>query len=274
MSGHHRADEKRFLDERGSTAALAPNGLNPATIFEKPVRERIVDSYFWKDQCFALNEADIVSRVVEHVRFIAGTYGDSQRPSPFLCLAFKLLQLGPSDEILQEYLGFGGEKFKYLRALAAFYVRLTRPAKEVYGTLEPLLEDRRKLRRRGRMGTSLTWMDQFVDELLVKERVCATSLWKMPKREVLEDLEVLEPRVSALGDIEALLEEEEEGEDVEMLERQNRGDEREHGRGESEEEREKSPGMEFRREEAITEDGADRGDTEDRRSDERNGNGD
>lgn len=273
MSGHHRADEKRFLDERGSTAALAPNGLNPATIFEKPVRERIVDSYFWKDQCFALNEADIVSRVVEHVRFIAGTYGDSQRPSPFLCLAFKLLQLGPSDEILAEYLGFGGEKFKYLRALAAFYVRLTRPAKEVYGTLEPLLEDRRKLRRRGRMGTSLTWMDQFVDELLVKERVCATSLWKMPKREVLEDLEVLEPRVSALGDIEALLEEEEEG-DVEMLEGQNGGDEREHGRGESEEEREKSPGMEFRREEAITEDGADRGDTEDRRSDERNGNGD
>ncbi|KFX86721.1 hypothetical protein V490_08907 [Pseudogymnoascus sp. VKM F-3557] len=216
MSGHHRADEKRFLDERGSSAPLAPNGLNPATIFEKPVRERIIDCYFWKDQCFALNEADIVSRVVEHVQFVAGTYGDSQRPSPFLCLAFKLLQLGPGDDILKEYLGYGGEKFKYLRALACFYVRLTRPAKEIYETLEPFLEDARKLRRRGRQGTSLTFMDQFVDELLTKERVCATSLWKMPKREVLEDLEVLEPRVSALGDIEALLEEEED--DVVMVE--------------------------------------------------------
>jgi pre-mRNA-splicing factor 38A len=211
---YHRADEKRFLDERGSSGPLAPNGLNPATIFEKPVRERIVDSYFWKDQCFALNEADIINRVVEHVHFIGGTYGDSQRPSQFLCLAFKLLQLAPSDEILREYLDYGGEKFKYLRALAIFYIRLTRQAKDVYLWLEPYLADPRKLKRRGRAGTSLTYMDQFVDDLLTKDRVCATSLWKMPKREILEDLEVLEPRVSPLGDIEDLLDED----DVEEVE--------------------------------------------------------
>lgn len=209
MSGNHRADEKRFLDERGSGGPLAPNGLNPATILEKPVRERIIDSYFWKEQCFALNEADIIDRVVSHVTFIGGTYGDAQRPTPFLCLAFKLLQLGPSDEILREYLDYGGEKFKYLRALACFYVRLTRTAKDIHLWLEPFLEDRRKLKRRARAGTSLTYIDQFVDDLLTKERVCATSLWKMPKREILEDLEVLEPRVSPLWDIEALLDEDE-----------------------------------------------------------------
>ncbi|MBE3045790.1 hypothetical protein IMZ48_25255, partial [Candidatus Bathyarchaeota archaeon] len=60
------ADERRFVDERGSSAALAPNGLNPSTIMEKAVRDRIIDSYFYKEQCFALNEADIVDRVVEH----------------------------------------------------------------------------------------------------------------------------------------------------------------------------------------------------------------
>ena len=60
------------------------------------------------------------------------------------------------------------------------------------------------------MGTSLTYMDAFVDDLLVKERVCGTTLWKMPKREVLEDLDVLEPRISPLGDIEDLLESEPE----------------------------------------------------------------
>jgi pre-mRNA-splicing factor 38A len=206
----HRADERRFLDERGSSGPLAPNGLNPATILEKAVRERIIDSYFYKEQCFGVNEADIVDRVVEHVNFIGGVYGVVQKPTPFLCLAFKLLQLAPSDAILDEYLGFGGEKFKYLRALAAFYVRLTRTDKEVYRLLEPLLEDGRKLRRRGRNGTGLTFVDEFVDDLLVKERVCATSLWKMRKRDVLEDLELLEPRVSPLGDIEDLLEEEEE----------------------------------------------------------------
>lgn len=201
----HRADEKRFLDERGSSASLAPNGLNPATIMEKPVRERIVDCYFWKDQCFALNEADIVDRVVSHVHFIGGTYGDAQRPSPFLCLAFKLLQLAPSDEVLEEYLEYGGEKFKYLRALACFYIRMTRKAQDVYTLLERYLTDYRKLRRRGKTGTTLGFMDSFIDDLLVRDRVCGTSLWKMPKREILEDLEVLEPRVSPLGDIEDLL---------------------------------------------------------------------
>ncbi|TGJ87951.1 hypothetical protein E0Z10_g864 [Xylaria hypoxylon] len=206
-SDTHRADERRFLDERGSGASLAPNGLNPATIMEKAVRERIIDSYFWKEQCFGVNEADIVDRVVDHVSFIAGTYGDNQKPSPFLCLAFKLLQLGPGDAVLREYLSYGGDRFKYLRALAVFYVRLTRKAEHVFKTLEPFLEDRRKLRRRGRAGAKVTFVDDFVDELLTKDRVCATSLWQMPKREILEDLDLLEPRVSPLGDIEDLLDE-------------------------------------------------------------------
>ncbi|KAF2969066.1 hypothetical protein GQX73_g4492 [Xylaria multiplex] len=206
-SDTHRADERRFLDERGSNASLAPNGLNPATIMEKAVRERIVDSYFWKEQCFGVNEADIIDRVVDHVSFVAGTYGDNQKPSPFLCLAFKLLQLGPDDAVLAEYLSHGGDRFKYLRALAVFYVRLTRKAEDVFKTLEPYLEDRRKLRRRGRVGARITFVDEFVDELLTKDRVCATSLWQMPKREILEDLDLLEPRVSPLGDIEDLLDE-------------------------------------------------------------------
>ncbi len=213
-SEYHRADERAFLDERGSASTLAPNGLNPATILEKAVRERIVESYFYKEQCFGVNEADIVDRVVEHVDYVGGVYGTVQSPTPFLCLAFKLLQLAPSDAILDEYLRFGGEKFKYLRALALFYIRLTRTDKDVHTTLEPFLEDRRKLRRKGRAGTSLTFVDVFVDDLLTKERVCATSLWKMRKRDILEDLELLEPRTSPLGDIEDLLDEEDEDDGV------------------------------------------------------------
>ncbi|KAH6885333.1 PRP38 family-domain-containing protein [Thelonectria olida] len=218
------ADARRFLDERGSNAALAPNGLNPATIMEKAVKDRIVDSYFYKEQCFALNEADIVDRVVEHVSFIGGTHGTTQKPSPFLCLAFKLLELAPSDAVLQEYLQYGGEEFKYLRALACFYVRLTRQAKDVYTILESFLEDRRKLRRKARAGTTLTFVDEFVDDLLTKDRVCATSLWKMPARETLEDLEILEPRVSPLGDLEDLLEEDDDEEDKEDGTREESGE--------------------------------------------------
>ncbi|POR33694.1 Pre-mRNA-splicing factor 38A [Tolypocladium paradoxum] len=220
-----RADARRFLDERGSSAALAPNGLNPATIMEKAVKDRIVDSYFYKEQCFALNEADIVDRVVEHVSFVGGTHGAAQKPSPFLCLAFKLLELAPGDAVVREYLAYGGDAFKYLRALACFYVRLTRPAKDVHEALEPFLEDRRKLRRRGRQGVRLTYVDEFVDELLTADRVCATSLWKMPKREILEDLDVLEPRVSPLGDLEDLLEEADDDDDGDEERRNGEGEE-------------------------------------------------
>lgn len=208
-----QADARRFLDERGSAAALAPNGVNPAKIMEKTVMDRIVKSYFYIEQCFAVNEADIIDRVVEHVSFIGGTLGMEQKPSPFLCLAFKLLELGPSDEVIREYLDHGGENFKYLRALAVFYVRMTRASKEVYEMLEPFLADRRKLRRKKRVGTSLTYMDDFVDELLTKDRVCATSMKMLTKREILEELEVLEPRVSPLGDIEDLLEASDEEEE-------------------------------------------------------------
>ncbi|KAK0387685.1 hypothetical protein NLU13_3930 [Sarocladium strictum] len=221
-----QADARRFLDERGSSASLAPNGLNPATIMEKAVKDRIVDSYFYKEQCFALNEADIIDRVVEHVSYIGGTQGGSQKPSPFLCLAFKLLELSPSDAILEEYLSYGGEHFKYLRALACFYFRLTRRAEDVYKRLEPFLADRRKLRRKGRAGTKLTFVDEFVDELLTADRVCATSLWKMPKREILEDLEVLEPRESALGDLEELLEEDDDDAAAEGQGEKNGGEDR------------------------------------------------
>ncbi|TEA14986.1 Pre-mRNA-splicing factor 38 [Colletotrichum sidae] len=204
------ADERRFLDERGSSASLAPNGENPATIMEKAVRERIIKSEYYLAQCFALNEADIVDRVVEDVTCVGGTYGVTQKPTTFLCLAFKLLQLAPSDDVVQTYLAHGGDKFKYLRALACFYVRMTRRPKDVYLLLEPFLEDRRKLRKKGREQTTLTYVDEFVDDLLVKTRVCATSFRELPKRVDLVDLGELEERVSPLGDIDELLDAEEE----------------------------------------------------------------
>ena len=92
-------------------------------------------------------------------------------------------------------------EFKYLTALAAFYVRLTFETTEVYKVLEPFLGDWRKLRRRTREGGwRIDWMDQFVDDLLVKDRVCATSLRKLPNRMILEDLGQLEVRESPLGD--------------------------------------------------------------------------
>ncbi|KAL2754018.1 hypothetical protein ACRALDRAFT_209484 [Sodiomyces alcalophilus JCM 7366] len=218
------ANESRFLDERGTATELAPNGENPAKIMEKAVIGRIVDSQFYQYQCFALNEAGIVDRVVNDVRFIGGTYGAAQKPTPFLCLAFKLLHLAPADDVLEVYLSHGGERFKYLRALACFYIRMTRRPADVYRLLEPYLADRRKLRRKTKQGTSLTYMDEFVDDLLTKTRVCATSFRELPRRTDLVDLGELEERESPLGDIDELLDEEDEREQAEEEARQANGD--------------------------------------------------
>ena len=191
----HQADAKRMLDDRGYVGTTI-HDVNPAHLLEKAVRDRVVDSYYWKESCFAINEASLCERAA-NMTFIGGTYGQ-QKPAPFLCLTLKLLQLMPERDIVLEYLH--QSDFKYLTALAAFYVRLTFYAKDVFTTLEPLLADYRKLKRRTKDGGySLTYMDQFVDDLLTKERVCATSLRKLPPRTILEDLGQLELRESPLG---------------------------------------------------------------------------
>ena len=230
----HQADAKRALDERGYTGALI-RGDNPLKLFEKPVRDRIVDSYYWKEQCFGLNAATLCDRAAD-LKFIGGTTGITGKPTPFLCLAFKLLQLVPEKAIILEYLNFNGNDgdeeespkkeenghaseeesesknkqdlnaagqlgdFKYLRCLAAFYIRLAWEPVEIYQTLEPLLTDYRKIKRRLKDVFTLTHIDQFIDDLLTKDRICATSLWKLPSRANLEDLELLDPRESPLGD--------------------------------------------------------------------------
>ena len=205
----HRADAAQILDNRGYSGPLIRGG-NPALLFETAVRDRITDSLYWKEQCFGLNAATLLDRAVE-MTYIGGTYGVGMKPTPFICLAFKLLTLTPEKNIILEYLNNGGEEFKYLRALAAFYVRLTFEPADIYQTLEPLLEDSRKLRRRRKEGYVLTHMDEFVDELLTKDRSCATSLWKLPARMHLEDLELLVERVSPLqAELDAMDEDEEQ----------------------------------------------------------------
>lgn len=204
----HQADARRMFDDRGYTGQTV-HDTNPAHLLEKAVRDRITESYYWKEQCFGINEASLCDRAVE-MTFIGGTYG-MQKPTPFLCLTLKLLQLLPERDIVLEYLH--QKDFKYLTALAAFYVRLTFEPTEVYKTLEPLLGDYRKLRRRTKEGGYfLTYIDQFVDDLLTKERVCGTSLRKLPQRALLEDLGQLEERTSPLQEeIDAIDEGSEDG---------------------------------------------------------------
>lgn len=76
---------------------------------------------------------------------IGGVCGGNIRPTPFICLILKMLQICPEKDIVVEFIKH--EKYKYLRALGAFYMRLVGTSAEIYKYLEPLYNDCRKMKR-------------------------------------------------------------------------------------------------------------------------------
>ncbi|KAI8578511.1 hypothetical protein K450DRAFT_247220 [Umbelopsis ramanniana AG] len=195
------------MANRTVTEATTVHGTNPQFLIEKILREKITDSLYWKEHCFALTAATVLDKAVD-LRGIGGQQ-TSYKPTEFICLTLKLLQLQPEKEIVIEYIR--NEDFKYLRALGAFYLRLVGSAKEIYQYLEPLLNDYRKLRLQTESGNEIVHMDEFIDQLLREERVCDTILPRITKRDILEDVEDLPPRKSVLeSDDEADISQEDE----------------------------------------------------------------
>ncbi|KAL7753843.1 hypothetical protein RI367_000775 [Sorochytrium milnesiophthora] len=185
------------MSDKGESMAMAVNAVSAPSLIEAILRARIFESLYWKEQCFGLTAETLVEKaaMLDH----AGGQTMTLMPTQFLCLTLKLLQMQPTKDIVLTYLH--NEDFKYLRALAAFYIRLVASAKDVYQYLEPLLNDYRKLRMHSIAGTRLSYMDEFVDQLLHEERACDVILPRLPKRHVLEDLDELEPRVSVLEEM-------------------------------------------------------------------------
>ncbi|KAF9559184.1 hypothetical protein EC968_006725 [Mortierella alpina] len=210
------------MDNKTVRDAIQIRGTDPQFLIEKILRTRIYESTYWKEQCFGLTESSIIEKAYE-LTYIGGQYG-VQKPTEFICLVLKLLQLQPREEIVIKYItGLDeSENNKYLRALGAFYLRLVGKPVDIYKYLESLLADSRKLRKRGAGGYSIIHMDEFVDELLREERVCDVVLPRLVKRYVLEDAGELDPRISTLEKLEMELEEERKAE-----ERAARGEEEE-----------------------------------------------
>lgn len=174
------------------------HGTNPQYLIEKIIRSRIYDSKFWKEQCFALTAELLVDKAME-IRYVGGVFGGNIRPTPFLCLTLKMLQIQPEKDIVVEFIK--NEEFKYVRALGAFYLRLTGTSLDCYKYLEPLYNDNRKLRNQSRSGQfEIQHMDEYIDELLRSDRVCDIILPRIQKRSILEENNELEPKVSALDD--------------------------------------------------------------------------
>ena len=149
------------------------------------------------------------------LKAVGGTFGGNNKPTRFLCLALKLLQIQPEEGIVEEFLQ--NEDFKYVRALGAFYLRLTGRPAEIFELIEPLYNDFRKLRFRESTGWTITHMDELAHELLTSERYCGIALPHLPKRDVLVNSGYLDgPRRSALAE---LIEEQTDGDAEKFLER-------------------------------------------------------
>ena len=159
------------------------------------LRNRVFNSYYWKEKCFGLTSETIIDKILE-LKYIGGMNHSSNQPTDFICLFIKLLQLNPSEEIIDEYLS--DPDLKYLRALTALFIRFAYPPVKIYTKLEKLYCDYKKLVILKSKGYAIIHMDEYIDSLLNEEHKFEISLPKIPKRNVLEENGELKPYVSVL----------------------------------------------------------------------------
>jgi len=93
--------------------------------------------------CIKLLEETLVDRAIK-LDCIGGTYGGHNYPTKFICLILKMLQIQPSIDVIETLIT--NDDYKYVRALGAFYLRLTGTTIQIFKMLEPLYNDYAKLR--------------------------------------------------------------------------------------------------------------------------------
>ncbi len=210
-------EEEESVQTTTTTSALSMQqqqqqmvkGTLAQNLMEKIVRNKIIANTYYKAHCFGLNAETIIDKAID-LDYIGGTYGGNRRPTPFLCLLFKLLQIQPEREIVLAYIT--NKNHKYVTVLGAVYLRLTGKAVDVYTYLELLYNDYRKIVRRKPNGKyEIVHMDEIADELLNSSYAYEINLPYLPKRRVLEDNGHLDKRVSILEEQE---EEEEQQEQI------------------------------------------------------------
>ncbi|KIZ06700.1 Pre-mRNA-splicing factor 38A [Monoraphidium neglectum] len=186
------------MANRTDKFAKSIHGTNPQNLVEKITRNKIQASVYWKEKCFGLSAETLIDRAVE-LRSVGGMYGEPNKPTEFVCLILKMLQIQPDFDIVVELIR--NEDYKYVRLLGAFYLRLVGRALDVYTYMEPLYNDFRKVRlRTSEGGFVLSHVDAVVDDMLRKDYLFDIALPHIPNRLTMENTGQLEPRVSVLDE--------------------------------------------------------------------------
>nr|XP_029730132.1 pre-mRNA-splicing factor 38-like [Aedes albopictus] len=72
------------------------HGTNPLCLTEKIIRSHIYDSKYWKEKCCALAAEWLADKVMD-VRLLGGVFGGNIKPTSFLCITVKMLQIQPEN---------------------------------------------------------------------------------------------------------------------------------------------------------------------------------
>ncbi|CUM57408.1 uncharacterized protein AC631_02757 [Debaryomyces fabryi] len=179
------------------------NVIRKAYLVEPIIRHRIQDSLFYKQYLYLTNEATILPIITSQVKYIGSTNANG-KPTPFICCFLRLLELEPSREIIEMCLHqLGTNEFKYLTALIMLYIRVVWTNEDVFNTLDPFYSDYRKLRFQLKSPIMangmpilyrLSYVDEWCDDLLNKERVIDLILPRMVPRRILQERGLLGER--------------------------------------------------------------------------------
>lgn len=101
------------MANRTDPAAKSIRGTNPQNLVEKILRSKIYQNTYWKEQCFGLTAETLVDKAME-LEYLGGTYGGNRKPTPFMCLVMKMLQIQPEKEIVIEFIKNEDYKYFYL----------------------------------------------------------------------------------------------------------------------------------------------------------------
>lgn len=206
------SSESSSLEMESSSPYQMIKGTLAQNLMEKILRNKIINCTYYKMNCFGLNAETLIDRAME-LESVGGTFGGNRKPSAFLCLLFKMLQIQPEREIVLAYIT--NRNHKYVTVLGAVYLRLTGKPVDVYTYLELLYSDYRKIVKQKVNGRyELVHMDEIADELLTSDYAYDMNLPYLPRRKLLEDAGLIDSRVTVLSreELKQMAEEDEEAE--------------------------------------------------------------
>lgn len=168
--------------------------LAPQHLIDAPTRQKICNSPYFMQYCFGVNLVTFVDRA-QLLKGVGGIYGTYKQPTNFICLFFKLLELEPSEKVIEYFINTKCWQMKHLRLLAALYVRFAYPPSEVYQILESLLNHYEKIAIMTDDGYVLSHFDEIIYSFLKEKLWCGIQLPPLTPRINLP------PRISQLSNL-------------------------------------------------------------------------